>query len=126
MSFKHGRFRSGDRSKYGKRHKPGVMNDTESEYAQMLEARRLAGEIVRWDFEAVTFKLADRCTFTPDFQVLLPDGTIDYVDVKGCGPVDPKSVVKIKVAAETFWMFKFVSEKKNSKKHGGGWTRTEY
>jgi hypothetical protein len=120
------RFRGRDNSKYGKRHKPGVMNGTEQAYAELLQARKLAGEIIEWWFEAVTFKLADDTRYTPDFQVLLADQTIEYIDAKGGGPIDPKSLVKIKCAAEKFYQFKFVIEQKLAKKLGGHWKRTEY
>lgn len=115
-----------DSSKYGKRHKPGVMNQTEAAYAAMLEARKLAGEIIDWQFEAMTFKLADDCRYTPDFVVTLADLTIECVDAKGGGPIDDKSRVKAKVAAEKFWQFRFVIEQRLPKKLGGGWKRDEF
>lgn len=115
--------RFGDRSKYGKRHKPGEMNRTESEYANILETRKLTGEILGWEFESTTFKLAPDCRYTPDFCVMLSGGTIEFVDAKGGGPMDEKSRVKCKVAAEKFWWFQFVIEQKLPKKLGGGWKR---
>jgi len=118
--------RFGDRTKYGKRHQPGVMNQTETQYADLLEARKLAGEIIDWQFEAVTLKLADGCRITPDFKVLLADHTIEMVDTKGAGPMDEKSRVKIKCAAEKFPEFMFVIEKKQTRKAGGGWKREEF
>ena len=122
-----GKFRfNADRSRYGKRHQPGVMNRTETEFAELLESRRLDGEVVAWSFEAITFKLANNTRYTPDFMVSLADGTIEFVDVKGGGPIDDKSLVKIKCAAESFWQFQFVIEKKLPKKLGGAWKRTEY
>lgn len=120
------RFKGRDNSKYGKRHKPGVMNKTEEAYAAILHARTQAGEVIGWWFEAVTFKLADDTRYSPDFMVLLEDGSIEFVDTKGGGPIDPKSLVKIKCAAEKFYQFKFVIEQKQSKKLGGNWKRTEY
>ena len=119
------RFKFAGATKYGRRHKPGVMNGYESKYADVLEARRLAGEIVAWHFEAVTLKLASDCRYTPDFMVQLADGSIEFVDVKG-GIIDDKAVVKIKCAAEKFFQFCFVMEQLQSKKNGGGWKRTEY
>lgn len=124
MIRQHMRF--GDRSKYGKRHKPGEMNKTEGEYAAMLEARKIAGEIIEWSFETITLKLADNTRYTPDFVVVRADGVMELIDVKGGGPIDPKAIVKIKVAAERFWMFAFAIEQKQAKKNGGGWKRTDY
>lgn len=119
-----------DASKYGKRHKPGVMNQTEAAYAALLEARKLAGEIIDWQFEPVTWKLATLCTYTPDFMVTLADYTIEFVDAKGGGPMDDKSRVKVKCAAEKFWQYRFVIEKKLTKKqaaeHGSAWKREEF
>jgi hypothetical protein len=120
------RFKGRDNTKYGKRHVPGQMNGTESAYAELLRSRELGGEIIAWHFESVTFKLAQDTRYTPDFCVQLPDGSMEFVDAKGGGPIDPKSLVKIKVAAEKFPQFMFVIEKRLSKKDGGGWKRTEF
>ena len=117
---------NGDRSKYGKRHVPGQMNKTEAEYAALLQARKLSGEVVEWHFEAITFKLADDTRYTADFLVLLENGEVELVDCKGGGPIDPKSLVKIKCAAEKFWAFRFVMEQKQTRKLGGGWKRREF
>ena len=115
------------RTKYGKRHIPGVMNKTESEYADILEQKRLAGEILAWRFERKTFKLGeDRCSYTPDMEVIRADGSKEYIDVKGSGPVDDKSIVKIKVAADVWWEYDFAIVQKQAKKAGGGWKRTDY
>lgn len=115
-----------DASKYGKRHTPGQMNKTEEGYAAMLRSRELAGEVIAWHFEAVTFKLADDTRYTPDFTVQLADGSMEFIDAKGGGPIDPKSLVKIKCAAEKFPQFVFVIEQKQAKKHGGNWKRKEF
>lgn len=115
-----------DSSRYGKRHVPGVMNQTEQAYAELLQARKAFGEIVEWGFECVTFKLSKDCRYTPDFYIFYPDGSMEFVDAKGGGPIDPKSLVKIKGAAEKFFQFQFSIEQKLAKKHGGGWQRTEY
>jgi len=102
------------------------MNQAEAEYADLLQARKLAEQIHEWYFEAVTLKLAKLCTFTPDFMVYCGNGEIEFVDVKGGGPIDDKSVVKIKVAAEKFPQFRFVQEKKRAKRDGGGFERREF
>ena len=112
-----------DRTKYGKRHIPGQMNGTETAYSELLQIRKLAGEVIDWQFEAVTFKLAADCRYTPDFKVLLADYTIEFIDVKGGGPMDEKSRVKVKCAAEKFPEFSFAIEQKQGSKNGGGWKR---
>jgi hypothetical protein len=119
-------YRARDKSKYGKRHTPGVMNQTEAIYAEGLEGRKLAGEIIGWEFEAITFKLANGCRYTPDFFVTLSDLTMECIDAKGGGPIDPKSIVKVKCAAEKFYQYRFVIEQRLAKKSGGGWKRTEF
>ena len=120
------RFMRGNTTRYGGRRKPGEMTKAEQAYADQLEARKIASEIIRWDFEAMTFKLADGCRYTPDFAVWLANGEMELIDVKGTGPVDDKSIVKAKVAAERFPMFRFVMERQRPKKDGGGWHRQEY
>ena len=99
------------------------MNQTERAYAECLEARRIVGEVIAWSFESQTFKLAEDCRYTPDFAVWLADGSMEYVDAKGGGPMDEKSRVKVKCAAEKFPQFVFVIEKRLPKKLGGGWKR---
>ena len=117
------KFLRSDNTKYGKRHRPGEMNQTEAAYADMLQVRLLAGEIIDWQFEAITFKIAPDCRYTPDFAIWMADGTMEFVDVKGSGPMDEKSRVKAKVAAELNPMFVFVIEQRQAKKDGGGWKR---
>ncbi len=120
------RFRARGETKYGKRHKPGVMNQTETAYAELLQVRKLAGEIIDWWFECIKIKLADLCFYTPDFAVLFADGSMEFIDAKGGGPIDDKSIVKIKCAAEKFPQFQFAMEQKQSKKAGGGWERKQF
>ena len=119
-------FRKRDNTRYGKRHVPGVMNKTESDYAELLQVRKLNGEIIEWQFESITFKLAKLCTYTPDFAVWMFDGTMEFIDCKGSGPMDDKSRVKVKCAAEKFPQFLFAIEQRQTKKNGGGWKREEF
>ena len=76
------------------------MNGTEAKYAWILEGRRLAGEIQRYEFEKITLKLGADCRYTPDFYVVNREGEIEFHEVKGFFRDDAK--VKIKVAAENF------------------------
>ncbi len=112
-----------DNTKYGKRHKAGQYNKTEEKYANDLAIKKHTGEIVDWMFEAVTFVLADGSRYTPDFMVLHNDDTIEFVNVKGGGPIDPNSLTKHKFAAEKFYMYHWTIERLIG---GYGWERTEY
>ena len=104
-----------------KRHTPGTMNGQEREYAGMLEERKSRGEIAAVWFETFTFKLAPDTRYTPDFVVMLADGTMEAHEVKGF--MEDDAWVKLKVAAELI-PFAFVLAKKKAKKDGGGWAIT--
>jgi hypothetical protein len=113
-----GKFRTG-------RRQPGEMNATERAYADVLTARVLAGELLAWDYEPLTFKLARSCRYTPDFIVQLPDGTIEAHEVKiHTGSkllAEDDAKAKIRVAAEKFGMLVWRIAAKQPKKLGGGW-----
>jgi hypothetical protein len=102
------------------------MNKTEERFAAGLQADKLAGEIVEWHFEALTFKLAADLRYTPDFVVFETDGSLTCIDVKGTGPIDAKSIVKIKAAAERFYWFSWRQAVERIKKEGGGFTMQEF
>lgn len=99
---------------------PGTMNRVEQSYSEFLATSKLAGEILWAEFEPIKLRLADRTYYSPDFGVMLPDGQIELHEVKGTtkrkdsdGVKQPKpwieddAAVKIKVAAEQYWMFVF-------------------
>lgn len=88
------------------RHTPGKMNKTEEKYAGYLEARKRAGEIVRWVFEPFKFRLADNTFYSPDFMVVTSE-QIEIHEYKGHWEDDAR--VKIKVAAELFPEFQFIA-----------------
>lgn len=75
-------------------------NKTERAYANLLELRRRAGEILWYKFEAIKFRLANNTYYTPDFVVLLANLEIEVHEVKGFWEEDAR--VKIKVASEMF------------------------
>ena len=62
-----------------KRHVAGVMNGMERAYAGELDARKGAGEVLEYWFESHRFKLAGNTFYTPDFVVMLADGTLAFV-----------------------------------------------
>lgn len=103
--------------------KTGQMNKTESEYCQLLELRKRAGEIVWYRFEGVKLRLADNTFYTPDFAVMLSTGEMEMHEVKGFWTDDAR--VKIKVAAEQY-PFRFIAVKPKAKKAGGGWEVEEF
>lgn len=78
------------------------MNGTERRYAELLEQRRVAGEVLWWKFESIAFRLAEeRCFYHPDFMVMLADLTIEIHEVKG-GFIRDDGRDKLKVAAALF------------------------
>lgn len=78
----------------------------ERRYAAYLRAQVAAGEVLAWAYEPFNLRLGVRCYYTPDFLVLMPDGTIEVHEVKGFWRDDAR--VKIRVAAETHPWFRFV------------------
>lgn len=83
------------------------MNQTEQRWAGELEGWRLAGDIKLWRFEAVKFRLADNCFYTPDFWVLLSDNTVEIHEIKGFWRDDAK--VKFRAVADAWPEFVWVS-----------------
>lgn len=117
-----------------KRREPGVMNETEQAWHRELLRRADVLVItdstpVHVEFERHKLKLADNTFYTPDFLVLMGDGSIEFHEVKGSWkmPGQDDSRVKIKVAAEQFWFFRFrsIEATKIAKKRGGGWSFRE-
>lgn len=45
------------------------MNKVEAAYSMILEARKRAGEILRYEWEGITLRWPDGMAFTPDFSV---------------------------------------------------------
>ncbi len=98
--------------------KTGERNKTEKAYEALLEARRQAGTVAWFKFEGLKLRLADNTFYSPDFFVMLADGTLEAHEVKGHWQDDAR--VKIKVAAELY-PFRFIAVRPKPKKDGGGW-----
>lgn len=103
-------------------HVAGRMNKTEAAYASRLELQKKNGGVLWYRFEAVTFKLAHDTRYTPDFLVMMADGTLEAHEVKGFFEDDAK--VKVKVAAEMF-PIRFMLVRAKSQKYGGGFELIE-
>ncbi len=81
----------------------GLMNKTETRYAQHLELLKSAGEILWYRFEGVKLRLADKTFFTADFAVLDKSMVIALHEVKGAkGIFQDDSKAKIKIAADLY------------------------
>lgn len=83
------------------------MNSTERQYADLLEGRRLVGDILEWRYEPFNLRLADNTYYRPDFMVVTPE-CIEIHEVKG-GFWQDDSRAKWKIAGEQFPMFRFVA-----------------
>lgn len=98
------------------RHQSGTMNRTEERYAAHLELLKRNKKIAEYWFEMFKVKLADKTWYLPDFLVQLPDGELEWHEVKGF--MESDAAVKLKVASSLYWQFpvKVVKEIK------GGWS----
>jgi hypothetical protein len=95
-------------------------NKTEARFALWLEIQQRAGIVAWWDFQPMTFRLADDCRYTPDFVVRYPsrDEQLKCIDIKGSkrkkadGSVtywaEEDARLKIKFAAEKYPFFDWV------------------
>lgn len=99
--------------------KKGTLNKTELAYQLVLEAEKQSGKILWYKFEGIKLMLADRTSYTPDFFVLMADGSLEAREVKGFWQDDAR--VKIKIAAEMY-PFKFIAIKKCH----GSWQHEEF
>lgn len=116
------------------------MNKTESRYERELAVRKLAEDVVWYEFEGVKLRLADNTFLTVDFAVLPAlrdewdniirgadgkpkEGVLEMHDVKGSAfqaADQSDGRAKIKVAAGKYpFRFKLVWPRKA--REGGGW-----
>ena len=87
-------------AKKKKSHKDRFKSNLERDYAQKLSHLKWAGEIVEWRYEPLGFRLAANTYYYPDFQILKPDGTIEFHETKG--RVRQTGRAKWKIAAEMY------------------------
>lgn len=94
-----------------------------------LRPRQLAGEVIDWGFEPARIPYASGGNYTPDYAVLLSDGTVELWEVKGSGGwLEEGSKPRWKSAAESWFggLFVFRSAVERRKKDGGGWKVSTY
>lgn len=101
------------RARWRPRKEKGRMNATETRFEKcVLERRRDAGDVIRWEYEAIRFRygLDSKATYTPDFLVFRADGLIEVIDVKGSGGWEAATRVKFKACAEKYPEFIWVGQ----------------
>jgi len=81
-------------------------NNTERLYAQQLEMRKKAGEILDYRYEELRLVMANNTSYTPDFLVVFEDH-FEIHEVKGFWR--PQARVKIKACARQFPWFRFIA-----------------
>lgn len=81
----------------------GTLNKTEKRFADYLAMKQIAGEVLWWRFEGLKLMLAPNTSLTIDFNVMMKNGELHMIDVKGSkAMVTDDFRVKAKVAAATF------------------------
>lgn len=85
----------------------------EADYAALLAARQMAGDVIVWRYESVTLAIGNGCRYTPDFMVVRNDGVIEMVEVKGRPRED--GMIKLKVASKAFPEFRWLLVRRNGK-----------
>jgi hypothetical protein len=88
----------------------------EAEYAQRLDLLKRAGEIIEYHHKGIRLRIGasgestSLAWYSPDFMVILPDGTIRLDEVKGRWMEAAK--VRIRAAAEFYPYFHFLAIQK--------------
>ncbi len=87
------------------------MNGLEARYArEVLDIRKMAGEIVSYRFGSVKLRLAKRTWYTPDFFVLVSGEWFPWIEVHETkGHWEDDARVKIKMAAEIYREYRFIA-----------------
>jgi len=100
------------------------MNKTEAAYADLLEARKVAGEILSWKFHPMNVRLANNTFYEVDFLVVTKDLELQIHETKGTYTTQVGNM-KIKLCAEVLPFFRFIKCIKQAGKDGG-WKFKEY
>jgi len=113
------------------RRQPGVMNKLEQRFWEMVQESIEEEDFIdlggrglsplECRYECTTLKLAKDLRYTPDFQIISRDGHIWFFETKGFWRDDARA--KIKMAAEKFQEYRFVSASWTKK---DGWKFEEF
>lgn len=82
------------RNKYGAVRTRGYASKAEANYAARLELEQRAGHVVLW-LEQVPVKLPGNIKYVCDFVVLMRDGSLRFVEVKGVSTAAFKLKMKL-------------------------------
>lgn len=91
------------------------MNKTERLYSRHLDHLKQIGHISAYWYEPWKIRIADNCTWTPDFVVINTDGTIEWQDTKSWWAkakkvgIEEDALIKMKAAAEMYPQFKVLA-----------------
>ena len=113
-------------------HSVDTMNKTEGAYADILEARRIVGEVQSWTLHGITVTLAPGCRYTPDFLVVLHDGSRQAIEIKACDKdgrvlAHDDSIVKLKTAAaDPRYRYPWIRWKLAGRHRDGSWVEKVY
>ena len=88
-------------------------------YGEILDVRKIRGEIIDHAFQPEKFRLGDGSWYTPDFRVIENDRLITRLEIKG-GVIREAARVRFLVAAGLH-PYRFVMVYHEPKKRGGGW-----
>ena len=95
------------------------MNRIENEQSLLLEREKRLGNIQDWRFEPMKIRLADNCTYLPDFMIVHNLGSIEFMEIKG-PHIREDALIKYKVAVELYPMFLWSMWQKTKEK---GWQK---
>lgn len=90
------------------------MNVTETRMYNMLKSLKNARMIQDFNFEGITFKLAEDVRYTPDFCVFENSGHLRFIETKGAH-IFEDGMVKFKTAMSSYPMFIWEMWQYNSK-----------
>lgn len=95
------------------------MNGLETRFAELLKLRLLAGEILSFEFEGLSFKIGHQMRYKPDFAVLNSDSTMTCYETKGFWRADAR--MRIKLAANAWPAFRFIGVMEEGGRNSKKW-----
>lgn len=83
-------------------------NKTERRFeVERLRMWHRIGWVVKYDYEAVTLKIANGCRYTPDWWAITNEGRTQFYEIKARKMIWDDAIVKLKVAAAQYTAYEF-------------------